>query len=236
MFSNCAGQVGRFSGPVLNKIQHQSAPSLQAHASLSLRILRSIVQSAAPRDIPVCGSVSPPLIVYSDASFEHNELRLGWVIFSPHRRPFGGTCAVPEEVLQSWMPRKQQIFPGETLCGLLIPWLHQDDLRDQDLLWFVDNEGAVSALIHGSSSQSDVHLIARFSNVLIHSLNSRAWYEWIDPGSNPSDGLSREGLSDPWTASQDWDVKEYPFPHELHPSTFLDVLRQHLNQSDSGCL
>ena len=27
--------------------------------------------------------------------------------------------------------------------------------------------------------------------------NSRTWYEWIDSKSNPSDGLSREGLSCP---------------------------------------
>ena len=234
MFSNCSGQVGRFAGPVLTEVQNQTAPDLPSHAVQSLMILRSIVASASPRDIQVCGSVSPPAVVYSDASFEGGELRLGWVIFIPGRTPFGGTCKVPDDVLQAWLPRKQQIFPGETLCGLLIPWVHSRELQGRDILWFIDNEGAVSALIRGSSGQSDVHLIAQLSNVLIHSLKCRAWYEWVDSGSNPSDGLSRDGLSDVWTTAQCWDVKEYPFPQLLYPSTFLDVFRQHLNLGDSG--
>ena len=234
MWSNCSGQVGRFAGPVLTEIQAQTTSQLTDHAITSLRILQSIVQTASPRDIHVCGSVRPLAVVYSDASFEAGQLRLGWIVLMANCTPFGGSCVVPDEVLNSWTPRKQQIFPGETLCGLIVPWFHQDRLRNHDILWFVDNEGAVSALIRGSSSQDDVHLIAQFSNLLTHSLNCRAWYEWIDSGSNPSDGLSREGISDPWTATQGWDIRGYPFPHLLHPSTFLSVFRQHLNLGDSG--
>ena len=36
----------------------------------------------------------------------------------------------------------------------------------------------------------------------------RAWFEWIDSDSNISDGLSREGVTDPWTKAQGWDLKE----------------------------
>ena len=39
-------------------------------------------------------------------------------------------------------------------------------------------------------------------------LNSVVWFEWIDSESNPSDGLSRAGVNDPWTKSQDWSTEE----------------------------
>lgn len=50
-----------------------------------------------------------------------------------------------------WIERHQQIYPGETLCGLLVPWVHGDLPAGRDLLWFVDNEAVVSSLIKGSS-------------------------------------------------------------------------------------
>lgn len=60
------------------------------------------------------------------------------------------------------------------------------------------------------------------------------WFEWVDSQSNPSDGLSRLGLGDPWTTTQDWDLAEYHFPSDLFPSTFLSAFLGHLDLSDSG--
>ena len=46
-------------------------------------------------------------------------------------------------------------------------------------------------------------------------MGCRAWFEWIDSKSNPSDGLSRDGLEDPWTIAQDWDLKEVVAPDQI---------------------
>ena len=35
-----------------------------------------------------------------------------------------------------------------------------------------------------------------------------AWFEWIDSDSNPSDGLSRLGIEDPWTTAQGWQLQD----------------------------
>ena len=40
------------------------------------------------------------------------------------------------------------------------------------------------------------------------SIGARAWFECIDSESNPSDGLSRDGLTDQWTVSQGWELRE----------------------------
>ena len=96
--------------------------------------------------------------IYSDASFENGELRLGWVIFPPSGRAEGGTCVVPPPVLASWKERTQQIFPGESLAGLVVPLLHPKLFYQAECLWFIDNEAAVAALIRGSTREADVHL------------------------------------------------------------------------------
>ena len=107
------------------------------------------------------------------------------------------------------------ILPGETLCGLLLPVLHPDLLRLRDLLWFVDNEAATSALIRGASSQEDVREIAQYAQYLLHALQARTWIEWIDSGSNPSDGLSRHGVCDLWSTQQGWTIASYDSPQGL---------------------
>ena len=61
--------------------------------------------------------------------------------------PIGGTCVIPQETLDSWSQRRQQIFPGEALSALVIPFIHAELLTSKDILWFIDNEAAVASLI-----------------------------------------------------------------------------------------
>ena len=194
---------------------------------ISLQVLLQIVLDCQPRDVQVCGRDQPPMVIYSDASFEEGVLRLGWVLVCPGTtyQPRGGTCVVPQEVIASWIPRKQQIYPGEAVVALVLPALLPALLADRDILWFVDNESAASTLVRCASSQCDVHEIAQYSHYMLHMLRSRVWYEWIDSDSNPSDGLSRAGLEDEWTQSQNWSLQSYSFPPGLSRGEFLRSLR-----------
>jgi len=63
-------------------------------------------------------------------------LRLGWLLFDGDVCAVAGTAEVPNQLLNSWKLKKQQIFTGETLCMLVVP------------------------LLHGGLLQVDVHLIA----------------------------------------------------------------------------
>ena len=166
----------------------------------------------SPRDISVLPQGRPLVRCYSDASFENGTLRLGWVVFLPNTTPIGGTCLVPPEEIDLWIPRKQQIFPGEALCGLVVPLHLSSLLKNCDILWWGDNEAAIAALARGTSSQDDVHELVQATHLTLHRLSSRVWWEWIDTSSNPSDGLSRSGLTDPWTLSQNWKLEETVLP------------------------
>ena len=102
MYSNCAGQLGKLAGPLLtNEI-------------MTLRLLLHTLLRARPWDVDVSITPRTTVRVYSDASFEHGQLRLGWNIFGDHPHPRGAPV---------WFQnaRDQQIFFGETLAGLLGP-------------------------------------------------------------------------------------------------------------------
>ena len=227
-FSMCSGYAGKLAGPLLTEKQRGDDPSLSGEAQRTLRVLLSILHNASPRDVHILAQPAKPVLVYSDASFEANTLRLGWVIFAGDQQPFEGSCLIPDEEIAKWKARRQQIFPGESLCGLIIPFFHIERLAQCDVVWFVDNCAAVAALVKCSSTEADVHTIVQHSHWLLHRASVRVWYEWIDSKSNLSDGLSRLGIQDPWTAKQNWLVFDYPFPDSLRVNSFLDALEASL--------
>ncbi len=146
--------------------------------------------------------------------------------FHPLGTPVGGTCVVPQTEIDLWIPRRQQIFVGESICGLVVPVQLQSIFQDCDVLWWVDNEAAVAALVRGTSSQDDVHEVSQATHLVLHQLSSRVWWEWIDSSSNPSDGLSRSGLADVWSQKQQWNLSEIQFPVEASRASFIQRLRQ----------
>lgn len=231
MFSQCAGCIGKVAGPLLRRCQKGESHLLTLADKETLAILYAAVRDAVPRDISVLPQGRPLVRCYSDASFENGTLRLGWVVFLPNTTPIGGTCLVPPEEIDLWIPRKQQIFPGEALCGLVAPLHLGSLLKNCDILWWGDNEAAIAALARGTSSQDDVHELVQATHLTLHRLSSRVWWEWIDTSSNPSDGLSRSGLTDAWTLRQNWKLEEIAFPVAASRSNFLASLHQAFHQN-----
>ena len=98
------------------------------------------------------------------------------------------------------------------MCGIAVLTSSGEFLEGQDILWFVDNESACSALIRGQSREGDVHVIAQTTSLLLRRKKCRAWFEWIDSDANLADGLSRLGVGDPWTLLQGWQLEVYELP------------------------
>ena len=200
-----------------------------------LSSLKELVNAAGPRRISVLGLPPTPLRIYTDASFEGGELRLGWIILRSHVCLAAGTTLVPNSVLDAWKPRHQQIFQGEALCVLVVPALHPKLLFQEDAIWFVDNQAALSAAIRGGCRETDVHEIAYAAATLRTRLSFRCWFEWVDSDSNPSDGLSRVGLRCEFIASQGWAAQEFLLPALFAgPADVLDSMISRLNAETVG--
>ena len=64
------------------------------------------------------------------------------------------------------------------------------------MIRFIDDEAACTAMIKGTSTSHDVDHLAAVAHILTCQPYTRMWCEWVDSGSNISDGLSRDGTSD----------------------------------------
>ena len=108
----------------------------------------------------------------------------------------------------------QQVFVAETLAVSATTIEHKESLRGRDVIWFVDNIGALQVLIKGNSAQFDAGNVCAAAHLLWASLGTRVWFEWVASDDNPSDGLSRKGLLDEWTLKQTpkWQIAEYTAP------------------------
>ena len=99
------------------------------------------------------------------------------------------------------------------------------------MVCFMDNEAAAAAAIRGASGEEDVDRIVQTAHLLWMHLGARVWIEWVDSKSNPSDGLSRLGLLDPWTQEQGWLLSHGRQPHwdglRRDPSVFWEQILRH---------
>ena len=94
----------------------------------------------------------------------------------------------------------------------------------RDVLCFIDNEAAASTIIRGATREEDVQGIAELTQFLWAALQCRVWIEWIDSDSNPSDGLSRDGLLCEWCSSRGVTPELAAPPTWTSPAVLLESL------------
>ena len=194
---------------------------LDEQLEMGLRFLIETLPVLGPRSARIMGLTPQPTVIYSDASWPQfmtpeeavmkgEPPRLGWVVFTPEGRPQGFSLELGLEFMAVLFPRKTQILAAEAVAVLTALVLSPELLAGREIVWFVDNEAALSSLVRGTSRAEDVGHIAACTQLAMMEHSCSAWYEWIDSASNPSDGLSRDGVLDEWTIEQGWDLTEIP--------------------------
>ena len=63
--------------------------------------------------------------------------------------------------------------------------------RKRKIVFFIDNTGALSALLHGYASKADAARIANVFHLLVTSLECDIYFEWVPSEANISDLPSR---------------------------------------------
>ena len=223
------GRLGRIGTHQLKLQQYGSSSEICKALRRALKFLLRIHANRIPREVQIYGRSKQPLIMYSDASYEPETPwippRLGWIIFDPESSTFvAATHLLRQCVVETWLPRKQQIFAAESMAVLAAVWQDRSLLEGRDIVWFIDNEAAASSMIRGGSAEGDVNDIAEATHVLLHRLGCRMWVEWIDSGSNPSDGASREGVTCPWCAANEITVRVAQEPPWSSTTTTVEMI------------
>ena len=220
---NTFGRAARLGLRALKSRQYQKENTavLDEQLEMGLRFLIETLPVLGPRSARIMGPTPQPTVIYSDASWPQfmtpeeavmkgEPPRLGWVVFTPEGRPQGFSLELGLEFMAVLFPRKTQILAAEAVAVLTALVLSPELLAGREIVWFVDNEAALSSLVRGTSRAEDVGHIAACTQLAMMEHSCSAWYEWIDSASNPSDGLSRDGVLDEWTIEQGWDLIEIP--------------------------
>jgi hypothetical protein len=174
----------------------------------------------------------PPVLVYTDASTDHGptNLRIGILIIPGSGPSWVDVWDVPEWVQDQLQQRHTQIMPAELLAAPLTYLAAPASFRNRDVLFFIDNQAAMAALIRASSRVSDCSLISLFCSIATMVLRARTWYEYVNTKQNPADRLSRLGYDDPTVrqriAAGEWrPLRAQPLWH-LVMGTLDDFLRE----------
>jgi hypothetical protein len=224
------GKPGRLGMSGLLSRQYGSEkPVVTQTLDNCLLFLRTLQEVAPPREIQLLVPPLPQIILYTDAEFHPEPVptsRLGLVYMDT---AFGSTRAgsidVPAEVMNSFLHRETQIYACESFAGPVAAWNWAKHWKGRDVMWFVDNTAALSAMLKGSSPAQDVAHLMEIMHLRLAFFSCRIWLEWVDSAANPSDGLSRDGYFDKWTLAQGWSLEQLTIPpwDELHSLAFNEL-------------
>lgn len=209
------GKCGRGGQSYLLQRQYRDdTDRLTPELSLGLAYLKKLAEVFMPRCIDVLPLKSPCTVIYSDASYnqEDGTGAMGYVAFVPNHPPVGGAATFPPDILEWFQDRKQQIAPCELFLALVVPWNIGKMMQGQDIVWYIDNQSAIATLVRGTSGCIDMSQIAATAHLFFARLHCRVWFEYVQSESNPSDGLSRDGVRDKWTRNQPWALHQAALP------------------------
>ena len=169
-----------------------------------------------PRQILLGIPSAPPVVTYSDGEGSGG---IGICIFVRGRRPRAAYGTAHREIRWQWslqndlrspLDQQHDIYNIEAVGPLLILHKWAADLQGQLWLHFIDNESAQQALVKGSSSVWQGDVISGFTWNRIAELSVLPWFDRVQSGATPIDGVSRGRNDGPWRA-----VVHLVFPPEF---------------------
>ncbi|CAE8595290.1 unnamed protein product [Polarella glacialis] len=198
------GQVakGGLQPLTMQSTGNSSCVSPVLHDALSY--IAAMTLFAPARNVPLDGK-RKQIAAWSDAEYDPCQPSLGGgvgYIVRYDGATIGAAARVPPDVIALLLPRAQQIGQLEALVPLVALMNETELFKSSDVLWGIDNTSAEASLVRGYSTKSDTAAIVVATHLVAAYLDCRIFYFHVDSASNPSDGLSRDGLNDAWTIKQ----------------------------------
>ena len=213
------GRWGRAKLRPFSRRQHEPTRyALNDQLWSALRWWKCNLHLAPPRAVFSCRERRHVVVTYSDGEGADAGVGIAaWCEELLGPTPLAGFIEVPDEVRHLWSRQRESYGSGEwrditeieAIGPLLI--LHNWLWLVRDALWihFIDNNGALGALVKGSASVHEQDLVIGETWARIAVLRVLVWFDRVDSASNPVDGLSRKDFSGVWN----W--REIYFPTSL---------------------
>jgi hypothetical protein len=137
----------------------------------------------------------PPVIVYSDASFDPQRRKaiLGFYVKNPLvEHGVWGSLELPDWFYEHLAPdKKTYIMQAEIIAAIAVYYSLPDMLRGRSVVHFIDNTGALSAMIHGYARQPDCARLVNVFHAQALGLGCECFFEWVPSKANIADVPTR---------------------------------------------
>ena len=193
-----AGRCCRGALTALTARQYwERATHLTQNMSDSLTYLLAAARCAPARSVQLIPEARAPVLVYTDASDEDGRARMGAIVYRPGHKPHAMMLDATPEIRASWGPQTTIINQAELAAALMVAATVPELLRGMDIIWFIDNSSAESALVKAGSPTETMCRQALYATAMLAGLGCRVWFEHVPSKDNIADVLSRDAKDDP---------------------------------------
>jgi hypothetical protein len=127
------------------KLSGKYAGSLPKDISHACEFFVALLAIMPPRRIRLCRTLLSPLMVWSDASYEHRVGRMGFVVYNPNTNLwYHSAMRVPQSIISSFVRKKQYIGQCEILAAACVYFTFPDLCRGREILHWIDNDSALA--------------------------------------------------------------------------------------------
>ena len=164
------------------------------------------------RTVRLIRPTEPPWIIYTDA---HGKGGIGAILCDPMKSRINSWIATscPKAIQRSFHYRRTQIVMFELLAIPLAILQWQSLLRGRRVIFFIDNQSSLGAIVNGSSAVDDLNFWVGIIHRIIRENQIEPYWHWVPSEYNLADPPSRgrsPTLVHPRSESADWDqVKQF---------------------------
>ena len=161
-----------------------------------LLYLLAAARCAPDRVVRLFDEQLPPVIVYTDAADEKGQAKLGGIAYRAGHKPQALTLVAPPWLRATWGGQATVINQAELAAVPIMVASMPEVFQGRDIIWFIDNTSAESALIKAGSPTETMCRPALRAAAMLAGLGSRVWFEHVPSKDNPADVLSRDAMMD----------------------------------------
>ena len=197
------GRAGRSKlRPISRRAHEINRTGMNPQLEAALEWWLDFTASYVPRAISLVGTWTRHVVSYSDGEGSDTGGVGAALWFDPEQPPLAGFLKVPHSLRRLWRTQRSRewrdIFELEAIAPYLVLTHWGEKMRGALWTHYIDNDGALSSLVRGSSSVASGDIIVGRTWRLVSDLQIGPWFERVCSGSNPLDGLSRGRRHGPW--------------------------------------
>lgn len=192
LLSSAYGRVGRAALQCfVDRQYYDHRNELTDELRAAIEFFLQLLPQLPDRKIPIDKTSEPPLLVWSDASYEGGKGILGWVVFDPRSQEFfHSSYECPQSLLDEFIVKKTYIGQLEILAASAA-FSSMPSIRNRDCVLFVDNVSAISCLVSGYSRKLDSARLVNEFHLRNAVAQNNIWIAHVRSAANVADLPSR---------------------------------------------